>query len=277
MLHVIQPDTVVKWHRQSFKLFWAWKSRRRTVGRPRVDHEIRALIHQMQSDNVGWGAPRIHGELLKLGFTLSQATVSNYLKRSPKPPSQTWRTFLLNHADGLAAMDFFVVPTATFRLLYVLIVINQERRNIVHFNVTDHPSAPWVAQQLVEAFPFDSAPRYLIRDRDGIYGERVCRRIKTLGIEEVITAAHSPWQNAYVERVIGSIRRECLNHVIVINQRHLKRILHDYLGYYHQSRTHLSLAKDSPTPRLIELPESGKIVKFPKVGGLHHHYCRIAA
>ncbi|MGB5742873.1 MAG: integrase core domain-containing protein, partial [Sedimenticolaceae bacterium] len=195
----------------------------------------------------------------------------------PKPPSQTWRTFLENHVADLASMDFFTVPTATFHTLYVFIVLRHDRREIVHFNVTEHPTARWTAQQIVEAFPFDTAPGYLLRDRDRIYGDTVRRRIKSLGIEEVITARRSPWQNPFVERVIGSIRRECLDHVIVLNERHLRRILRQYFGYYQSCRTHLSLSKDSPKPRAIQPPGSGKVVAFPCVGGLHHHYRRLAA
>ena len=231
----------------------------------------------MQSANTGWGAPRIHGELLKLGLKISQATVSKYMARHRKPPSQTWRTFIENHADCLAAIDFFIVPTATFRVLYVFIVLSQDRRQIVHFNVTAHPSAQWTAQQIVEAFPFDTAPRYLLRDRDGVYGKTVQRRINSLAIEEVITAPRSPWQNPFAERVIGSIRRECLDHVIVLNEQHLSRILREYSSYYHSCRTHLSLNKDPPEPRLVESPESGNVVAFPRVGGLHHRYGRMAA
>jgi putative transposase len=217
MLHALHPDTVVRWHREGFKHYWTWKSRRQRVGRPPVDKEIRKLIQQMQSANVGWGAPRIHGELLKLGIEISQATISKYMLRQQKPPLQTWRTFLENHADCIAGIDFFTIPTATFRIPHVFIVLSHDRRRIVHFNVTAHPTAQWTAQQLVEAFPFDSAPRYLLRDRDAIYGEKVRRRIKSLGIEEVVTAPRSPWQNPFVERIIGSIRRDCLDHIIVLN------------------------------------------------------------
>jgi len=276
MLHALHPDTVVRWHREGFKHYWTWKSRRQRVGRPPVDKEIRKLIRQMQSANIGWGAPRIHGELLKLGIDISQAAVSKYMVRQQKPPSQTWRTFLENHADCIAGIDFFTVPTATFRILYVFIVLCHDRRHIVHFNVTAHPTARWTAQQLVEAFPFESAPRYLLRDRDAIYGEKVRRRIKSLCIEEVVTAPRSPWQNPYVERIIGSIRRECLNHVIIINERHLRRQLKSYSTYYHEARTHLSLDKQSPVPRSIEPPEQGKVVAIPHVGGLHHEYRRAA-
>ena len=277
MLHALHPDTVVRWHREGFRRYWRWNSRHRRVGRPPVDTEIRTLIRQMQSVNVGWGAPRIHGELLKLGIEISQATVSKYMQHRNKPPSQTWRTFLANHAECLAAIDFFTVPTATFRILYVFIVLGHDRRQILHFNVTEHPTAHWTAQQLVEAFPFESAPRYLLRDRDSIYGETVRRRIKSLGMENVIAAPRSPWQNPFVERVIGSIRRDCLDHVIVINEPHLRSILREYLSYDHTCRTHLSLNKDPPEPRIVEPPELGNIVAFPRANGLHHRYSRIAA
>ena len=277
ILHGLHPDTVVRWHRQGFRLYWRWKSRHHGPGRPAIDAALCKLIREMQASNIGWGAPRIHGELLKLGIEVSQATISKYMLRSTKPPSQTWRTFLDNHADSLAAMDFFTVPTARFRVLYVFIVLSHDRRKVLHFNATEHPTAQWTAQQLFEAFPFDSAPRYLLHDRDAIYGEKVKGRIRTLGIEEVITAPRSPWQNAYVERVIGSIRRECLDHVIVLNERHLKRILRDYFNYYHISRTHLSLDKNPPEPRTVEPAASGNIVALPRVGGLHHRYTRIAA
>jgi putative transposase len=277
VLHGQHPDSVVRWHRQGFRLYWRWKSRGRKPGRPTIDVALRKLIREMQAANIGWGAPRIHGELLKLGIDISQATVSSYMVRPKIPPSQTWRTFLTNHSECLAAIDFFTVPTAGFRVLYVFIVLSHDRRHIVHFNVTAHPTAQWTAQQLVEAFPFDSAPRYLLRDRDAIYGDLVQRRIRSLSIEDVITAPRSPWQNPFCERVIGSIRRDCLDHVIVLNERHLRRILREYFSYYHTCRTHLSLNKDPPESRTVEPPEMGNIVALPKVGGLHHRYTRIAA
>ncbi len=227
--------------------------------------------------NIGWGAPRIHGELRKLGIEVSQATVSKYMQNPRRPPSQTWRTFLVNHANCSVAIDFFTVPTATFRILYVFIVLSHDRRQIVHFNVTEHPTAQWTAQQIVEAFPFDTAPCYLLRDRDCIYGDAVRRRIKSLGIEDVPTAPRSPWQNAFVERVIGSIRRDCLDHVIVFNEQHLRRILREYFSYYHTCRTHLSLNKDPPLSRAAESAQLCKIVALPRVGGLHHRYMRVAA
>ena len=277
LLHGLHPDTVVRWHRKGFRYYWRWKSRGAKPGRPAIGTDLRKLIRGMQATNIGWGAPRIHGELLNLGIEVSQATVSKYMLRSKNPPSQTWRTFLSNHADGLAAMDFFTVPTARFRVLYVFIVLSHDRRRVVYFNATEHPTAQWTAQQLVEAFPFDTAPRHLLRDRDAIYGKMVCRQIKSLGIEEVVSAPRSPWQNPYVERVIGSIRRDCLNHVIVLSERHLRRLLREYFSYYHTCRTHLSLNKDSPDTRAVESPEMGKVVAFPRAGGLHHRYERIAA
>ncbi len=277
MLVIVKPDTVIGWHRKSFRLYWTWKSRRRKGGRPAIPRDVCALISRMSRENPLWGAPRIHGELLKLGIEVSEATVSKYLARMPKPPSQTWRTFLRNHAKDLASIDFFVLPTATFRLLIVFIVLRHERRQVVHFGVTANPTAAWVAQQITEAFPWDSAPRNVIRDRDSVYGALVRARIKAMGIEEVVTAPRSPWQNPYVERMIGSIRRECLDHLIVVDERHLRRILASYFDYYHRSRTHLSLGKDSPIPRPVESAKAGKIIALPQVGGLHHRYERLAA
>jgi transposase InsO family protein len=224
----------------------------------------------MANENTGWGAPRIHAELLKLGFEVGEATVSRYMPRRRKPPSQTWRTFLLNHTNNLASIDFFVVPTATFRVLYVFVVLEHARRRIVHFNVTDGPSARWAGQQIVNAFPWDSAPKYLMRDRDKVYGADFVRRVHAMGIEQVLTAPRSPWQNPYCERVIGTIRRECLDHVIVLGEQHLRRILREYVEYYHGSRTHLSLDKDAPDGRDREALDDGKVIAFPKVGGLHH-------
>jgi transposase InsO family protein len=231
----------------------------------------------MAAANPLWGAPRIHGELLKLGIEISERTVSRLLpKRRPKP-SQAWRTFLANHVRDLVSIDFFTVPTVRLRVLFVLVVLAHHRRRVVHFNVTEHPTAAWTAQQLVNAFPEDSAPRYLLRDRDSTYGHAFRRRVKGMGIAEVLTAPHSPWQNPFAERLIGSIRRECLNHVLVLGERHLRRILTRYLVYYHQTRTHLALDKDTPDVRPIEFPETGRILQMPEVGGLHHRYVRRAA
>jgi transposase InsO family protein len=248
------------------------------VGRPPLDKELRDLIGRMARENPTWGAPRIRAELRLLGHDVAEATVAKYLKRSrpSKPPSQTWRTFLTNHVGTLASMDFFVVPTVTFRLLYVFVLLRHQRRYVVHFNVTTAPTAAWVAQQLRQAFPFETAPRYLIRDRDGIYGDEVRRCLRSLGIEEVVTAPRSPWQNPYCERMIGSLRRECLDQVIVLNERHLRRLLSSFLDYYHRSRPHMGLGHNAPEPRAMEPPESGRIVAEPTVGGLHHRYRRCA-
>jgi len=230
----------------------------------------------MSRDNIGWGAPRIHGELQMLGIHVSQSTVTKYMIRHRKPPSQSWTTFLNNHTKDLAATDFFTVPTATFRILYVFLVLRHDRRRVVRFNTTEHPTAQWTAQQMIEAFPWDSAPRYLLRDRDNVYSDIFRRRVHSLGIREVITAPRSPWQNPYIERLIGSIRRECLNHVIIFNEPHLKRLLHDYFLYYHTARTHLSLDKQCPEPRAVEPRDTGRVVVFPHLGGLHHEYRRAA-
>jgi putative transposase len=232
----------------------------------------------MAEANVGWGAPRIHGELLKLGIDIGERSVSRFMPPKPrKPPSQTWRTFLDNHVGSLASIDFFTVPTATFRVLYVFFVLAHDRRRVLHFNVTEHPSAAWTAQQIVQAFPADTAPRFMIRDRDCIFGDQFRRRVQGLGINEVLTAPRSPWQNPYAERLVGSVRRECLDHVIVLGERHLHRIVKSYFAYYHRSRTHLSLSKDAPVPRNVCLPPLGEIVALPEVGGLHHRYQRLAA
>jgi len=275
-LQVVRPATVVRWHRQGFRRYWAWKSRR-LWGRLAIGTEIRDLIRRMSRANPLWGAPRIHGELLKLGLTVSQATVSKYMLRPRKPPSQAWRAFLKNHAKDLIALDFFTVPTATFRVLFVLVVLSHDRRRLMHFSVTEHPTAGWTARQLIEACGLEEAPRHLIRDRDQVYGERFSRQAQAPGIREAVIAPRSPWQNAYAERVIGSIRRECLDHVVVIGERHLMRILSEYVDYYNGTRTHLSLIKDAPEPRGVQPPGQGRVVKVPRVGGLHHECLRRAA
>ena len=231
----------------------------------------------MSKGNPLWGAPRIHGELLKLGIDVSQATVAKYMGRQSKPPSQAWRTFLENHCKELVSIDFFTVPTLTFRILYVFLVLAHDRRKVLQFNVTEHPTAEWVCQQLVQAFPYDTMPQYLIRDRDAIFGAEVKRLLKDMEIHEVLTAPRSPWQSPYVGRLIGSIRRECLDHVIVISEESLRRILRSYWGYYHKSRTHLSLGKDAPEPRATQNAALGKAIALPEVGGLHHRYERRAA
>jgi transposase InsO family protein len=231
----------------------------------------------MSRANPLWGAPRVHGELLKLGVTVSQATVSKYMVRCRRPPSQAWRAFLKNHAKDLIALDFFTVPTATFRVLFVLVVLSHGRRRLVHFNVTEHPTADWTARQLLEACGLEEAPRYLIRDRDQVYGTRFSHQATMLDIREAVIAPRSPWQNAYAERVIGSIRRECLDHVVVIGERHLREILSKYVDYYNRTRTHLSLTKDTPEHRAVQPPSQGRVVEVPCVGGLHHEYLRRAA
>jgi putative transposase len=276
-LSLVKPETVIRWHRSGFKLFWTWKNRRNGPGRPAVAPEVRALIRQMSKTNALWGAPRIHGELQKLGIEISQAAVSKYLGRRRKPPSPTWRSFLDNHLLSLVSVDFFTVPTVMFKVLFVFVVLAHERRRVVHINVTDAPTAQWTAQQLVEAFPWETAPRYLLRDRDAVYGVVFSSRVQALGIREVKAAPRSPWQNPYVERLIGTLRRECLDHVVVLNETHLRRLLRNYLAYYHRVRTHLSLEKDSPDPRLVEHPDQGRIVETPMVRGLHHRYTRQAA
>jgi putative transposase len=271
----VQPATVIRWHRSGFKLYWKRKSQQ--FGRPRIDNEVRRVVRRMSLDNPLWGAPRIHGELLKLGIQVSQATVSKYLVRGGRPPSQTWRTFLKNHTPDLISVDFLTVPTATFRVLYVLVILSHARRRILHINVTSNPTAAWAARQLLEACGSDEQPRYLLRDRDGIYGKLFSRQAIALGIREVVTAPRSPWQNAYVERVIGSIRRECLNHLIVLTECQLKRVLKEYVDYYNKVRTHLSIDKDAPEHRVVKPPERGKIFGIRRVGGLHHEYTRMAA
>jgi len=275
-LMIVKPETVIAWHRRGFRLYWRWRSRH-SQGRPCLPQEVIYLIRKMSLANPRWGAPRIHGELLKLGLELSEATVAKYMVRHRKPTSQTWRTFLANHTKDLVSCDFLVVPTVFFRVLFVFVILSHDRRRPVHVAVTERPTAEWVAHQLLEAFPWDSAPHYLLRDRDGSYGEQFHKTASWLGIREVLTAPQSPWQNAYVERLIGSIRRECLDHVIVLNETGLRRILKSYFDYYEQTRTHLSLDKDAPISRLVQPPEIGRIVEVPQVGGLHHRYERIAA
>ncbi|MDH3469169.1 MAG: integrase core domain-containing protein [Gammaproteobacteria bacterium] len=227
--------------------------------------------------NRTWGSPKIVAELAMLGIDVAKSTVEKYRPKRAGQPSPTWRTFLDQHVRDLVSIDFFIVPTAAFRALFVFIVLAHDRRRIVYFNVTEHPTAQWTAQQIVEAFPFDAAPSYLIRDGDGIYGERVTRRIESLGIDDVVTAPASPWQNAYVERVIGTLRRELLDHVIVLNERHLKRLMSSYLDYYHPWRTHQSLDRDALDGRPVRAAEPCNVVEVPAVHGLHHFYLPKAA
>jgi len=271
-LAIVRPETIIRWHRLGFRAYWRWRSRDR-VGRPRVPAELRALIGEMSRANPLWGAPRIHGELLKLGFELAQSTVAKYIVRRRGPPSQGWRTFLCNHAPHTTAIDMFIVPTVGFRLLYGLAIIRLERRHLVWTNVTANPTADWIARQITEAFPWDQAPQYLIRDRDASYGHAVVRRLAAMGIRDRPNAPRSPWQTGHVERLIGSIRRECLDHVVVLGEAHLRRILAAYANYYNELRTHRSLAKDTPLHRAVE--RLGAVTSRPILGGLHHQYCRI--
>ena len=271
-LAIVKPDTIVRWHRAGFRSYWRWKSRPRG-GRPTVPLEIRGLIREMSIGNPLWGAPRIHGELLKLGIEVGQTSVAKYMARRRRPPSQGWKTFLHNHADGIAAMDLFVVPTISFRLLYGLLIVGHGRRQILWFGVTAHPTAEWIANQLTEACGWEQAPRYLIRDRDRAYGEVFIRRLRSMGIRDRPTSPRSPWQNGYAERLIGSIRRECLDHVVVFGERHLRHVLHSYMNYYNETRTHLSLDKDAPLSRTVE--RAGRILCRPILGGQHHKYVRI--
>jgi putative transposase len=242
-----------------------------------VAREVRDLIRRMSSANPLWGVPRIVGELAKIGIDLPKSTVAKYMARQRKPPSATWRTFLKNHIQDIVAVDFFVVPTVRNQILFVFLILAHHRRRVLHFNVTANPTAEWTAQQIVEAFPWDEAPRFLLRDRDGIYGEQFCRRVRNIGIEEVVIAARSPWQNPFVERLVGSNRRECLDHVIVLNERHLSRILTCYFDYYHRWRTHQGLEMDCPYPREVHPVGQGRVVEIAHLGGLHHHYKRAAA
>jgi putative transposase len=275
-LMIFRPETVIGWQRAGFRRLWRWKSRR-PRGRPAKDRKLIQLIRRMWAVNPTWGSPRIRDELAKLGLHASTATIRKYRPRARRQVSQSWRTFLQNHAGGVAAMDFFVVPTVTARLLYVLIVLNHERRKIVHFNIADAPTAAWTAQQIINAFPYNTAPEYLLRDRDSIYGSVFVQRVVGMGIEQKLIAPRSPWQNPYVERLVGSIRRECLDRVIVFNERQLRRVLESYLEYYHHARPHRSLDHDSPVPRPVESPDCGKVIELPLVGGLHHRYLRQAA
>ena len=275
-LVVVRPATVIDWHRRGFAWFWTRRSRV-LGGRPRIDAELRRLVREMADANPLWGAPRIHGELLKLGCTASERTVSRLMPRRRRPPSQTWRTFLQNQVGAIVAIDFFTVPTITCRLLFVCVVLAHDRRSILHMGATARPTSAWARQQLREAFPWEATARFLLHDRDAIFDAAFRRSVDACGLASVRTAPRSPWQNPYVERVIGSIRRECLDHVIVINERHLRRLLRSYAVYYHRSRTHLALGKDTPASRPVDTSGTGRIVALPEVGGLHHRYERLAA
>src|ERR1035437_8896168 len=271
-LTIVRPETLVRWHRAAFRRYWRWKSRF-AGGGPQIKTDLRALFRQMSMGNPHWGRPRIHGELLKLGFEVAQSRVAKYMVKRCGPPSQGWRTFLRNHAPDIAAMDLFVVPTIGFDLLYAFVIVRLGRRDLVWINVTTNPTAEWIARQLTEAFPWNEAPRYLIRDRDRIYGAVVMRRIRAMGIRDRPTAPASPWQNGFAERLIGSIRRECVDHFIVLGEAHLRHILRTYARYYNHIRTHWSLDKDAPAYRPVQ--RIGSINSHAILGGLHHHYVRV--
>jgi transposase InsO family protein len=269
---VVKPETVLRWHRRGFRAYWHWRSRR-LGGRPRIDRELRALIRRISRENPLWGAPRIHGELLMLGVEVAQSTVAKYMGRSGRPTSQGRKTFLRNQAAGIASIDLFVVPTVSFKLLYGLVILGHLRRRLIRVSVTTNPTAQWIAGQITEAFPWDEAPRHLLRDRDGSFGPVYTRRVRTMGIRDHPTAPRSPWQNGHVERLIGSIRRECLDHMVVFGEADLRRILKAYASYYNRIRTHLSLDKDAPLSRRRQT--LGNIVSIPILGGLHHQYVRV--
>jgi transposase InsO family protein len=272
VLTVIRPETLVRWHRAGFRSYWRRKSRS-LGGRPQIETDLRALIRQMSVENSLWGAPRIHGELLKLGFEVAQSSVAKYMVKRRGAPSQGWRTFLRNHAPDIAAMDLFVVPTIGFKVLYGFVIVRIDRRDLIWINVTTNPTAEWIARQITEAFPWNEAPRYMIRDRDRVYGTVVVHRLRAMGIRVKPIAPASPWQNGFAERLIESIRRECLDHVIVLGEEHLRRILKNYAAYYNGVRTHRSLQKDAPVSRPVQ--PSGAINSRAILGGLHHQYVRI--
>src|SRR6202161_4025313 len=272
VLTIVRPETLLRWHRAGFRCYWRWKSRPQG-GRPQIETELRVLIRRMNIENPLWGAPRIHGELLKLGFKVAQSSVAKYMDKRGRHPSQGWRTFLRNHRPDIASMDLFVVPTIGFDLLYAFVIVRLDRRDLVWINVTANPTAEWVARQITEAFPWDEAPDYLIRDRDRIYGAVVTRRLRAMGIRDKPIAPASPWQNGFVERLIGSFRRECVDHILVLGEAHLGRILKSYTRYYNETRTHLALDKDAPLSRTVM--RAGRILCRPVLGGLHHEYVRI--
>jgi len=275
-LMVVTPETVVRWHQAGFRLYWTFISKR-PIGRRPISKEVRQLILQMRAENPTWGAPRIHGELLMLGFEVSERTISRWMKGAPRSsePSRRWLSFLRNHREAITAMDFFTVPTITFGVLYCFFVIAHDRRRVLHFNVTKHPTSLWIVQQLREAFPFELAPRFLIFDRDAKYGWEVPSAIQSLKVRPLRTSFGSPWQNGVAERWIGSCRRDLLDHIIAINERQLKRLLCAYVSYYHEDRTHLGLGKGTPSGRTPSIA-SGRICSYPRLGGLHHRYVRAA-
>jgi len=277
VLVIVQPETVVRWHRAGFKLYWTWLSRRRRRrGRRSTPREVRNLIFRIVGENPTWGAPRIHGELRMLGFDISERSVLRWIRKAPRDPepAKRWVTFLSNHREVIAAMDFFTVPTLTFGMLYCFFVISHDRRRILHFSVTRRPTSAWVSQQLREAFPYDSTAKYLIFDRATNFGEEVVSTIKSFSIEPKRTSFRSPWQNGVAERFVGSCRRDLFDHVIVLNERHLKSLMTDYVRYYHDDRTHLGLAKQTPAGRTAakDTAVESKVACMPRLGGLHHRY-----
>jgi transposase InsO family protein len=273
-LAFVTPDTVVRWHRQGWRLFWRWKSRPRG-GRPHLSPEIQELIATMSRENRLWGTERIRGELLKLGIVVSNRSIRRYRWRGPgHPPSQTWRTFLRNHAHHLWAADLFTVPTLTFKTLYVLVFIAHGRHELVHVNVTANPTAAWVWRQLIEATPWGQKPRHLLRDRDAVYGRDFRQRARRIGIHAVATPIRSPRANAIVERAIGTLRRECLDHVVVLDEQHLASVLTEFISYYNQERPHRTLGLRMP--ELRPRPVTGPIRSRPVLNGLHHTYERAA-
>jgi putative transposase len=278
-LAIVKPATVIGWHRRGFARFWAWKSKR--VGRPPVSPEVVALIVRMARENPLWSRRRTANELAKLGLDVGKDAVARTMPRpagrAPRPPSPTWGTFLRTHAVGTIAVDFFTVPTVTFGVLYVFFVLSLERRRVLHVNVTAHPTAEWAAHQIVEAVGPDSRLVRLIRDRDKIFGAAFDRRVGSLGLTQLRIAPRSPWQNGFAERWVGTARREIVDHVIVLGEHHLRRILRQYVAYYNADRPHMSLGGDAPMRRGHEPPSMGRVVALPRVGGLHHRYARITA
>jgi transposase InsO family protein len=272
LAQVVTPETILRWHRAGFKAFWRWKSRNR-AGRPRIDRGLLDLIQRMSWENPLWGASRIHGELLMLGFEVAQSTVSKYIERRPRPPSQTWKTFLQNHAEVIAAIDMCVVPTLTFDLLFAFLVVGHGRRQLLWIEVTRHPTAEWLARQITEAFPWSSAPAYLVRDNDRTYGHAFTSRVRAMGIRDRPISPRSPWQNGVAERLIGTLRRECLDQLVIFGEAHLRRVLAAFADYYNQTRPHRALQKDAPLRRAVQ--RTGSIFAVPVLGGLHHQYARI--
>lgn len=277
-LILVKPKTVVGWHRAGFRLYWRLRSH---GGGRKIGADVIEIVRRLARENPSWGAPRIHGELLKLGFDISERTVSRYLaRRLPRPgdAAKNWLAFLRNHREAIAAIDFFTVPTVAFRLLYCFFAIDHGRRKILHFNVTAHPSAEWVVQQLRETFSDSDRHRYVILDRDSKFSAEVIGFLRSSGIKSVRTSVRSPWQNGLAERWVGSARRDCFDHVIALDEAHVRRLAREYVAYYHADRTHDGLGKDTPSGRAIEVkPAGAELISLPRLGGLHHRYTWQAA